>query len=73
MKPIRLNWPDSCRAEIYQDGTWDLVFPPGRHLRGKEANTAFAQAAVEAAHNDWILAQWAKGSPARQQYVVPLT
>jgi hypothetical protein len=74
MKPTRLNWPDSARAEIQEDGSWDLVLPGGKHVRGKTPDSTTASAAATTAHDDWVLTQWAKGRPVRQnQFVVPLT
>ena len=35
MAKIMLSWPDSCSAEIFDDGSYDLVLPSGEHLRGK--------------------------------------
>lgn len=71
---VRLTWPDGSRAFIHDDGEWDLTLPNGKHRRGTESNSALGQAAVDAVRNNWILEQWDKGQPARQQkFLVPLT
>jgi hypothetical protein len=73
----RINYPDGCRGLVYDDGRWDLTLPTGKHLRGQEADTAFAQAAVNEARDQWILKQWDTGTPSRFKHgagwLVPLT
>ena len=74
MKPRRYSFVDSSKAEIDQDGTWDLTLSNGRHVRGKAADADEALMAVNAAHDQFVLQQWAKGKFYHDcRFLVPLT
>ena len=73
MKPLRINFVDSARAEIESDGRWDLTLP-NKHLRGQADDVESARLAVNAAHDQYVLAQWERGTPiAKGRFVCPLT
>jgi hypothetical protein len=72
-----IDFPDSCRAEIGDDGSYDLCLPSGQHIRGKAANAAAARRAVDGIHTMFILRSWQQGTltsvPGRgQHFLVPL-
>lgn len=75
MKNIIHQYHDGCRSEIEPEtGIWTLKLPSGERIRGIQDSVHTAQAAVNIAHNNYILKQWAKGTLARQQqFVCPLT
>jgi len=59
-----MSFNDSSRAEIEPDGSYDLVLPNRKHVRGvAERNPSLegARTAVIEARNKFILQQWEKG------------
>jgi hypothetical protein len=74
VKPIKIKWPDSCSADIFDDGSYDFVFPSGKHRRGREADVEAARQTVNATHDSWALECWAKGTLAgRGRFVCNVT
>ena len=69
-----LNFPDGSRAEIEADGSYDLCLPNGKHQRGKCCNKETARVVVNEIHEQYVLTQWAKGTPtAKSNFLVPLS
>lgn len=67
MKRLRFN--DGSRAEIEDDGRWDLTLANSKHVRGKAADVAAAESAVHAERERYILDCWERGESARYRSV----
>ena len=73
MKPVRMNFIDSSRAAIEDDGAWKLSLASGKYVRGKADDVESARVAVNEAHTEYVMKCWEKGNPeAGQNFCCPL-
>jgi hypothetical protein len=56
------HYNDGCMSKVYDDGRWELMLPNGQHVKGIQSNRLTAQAAVNQAHDNYVIGQWAKGT-----------
>lgn len=61
-----LTFHDGGRAEIEDDGRWNLTLPTGKHVRGTAADVAAAEQAIDAERTVFILRCWNAGSFGRR-------
>jgi hypothetical protein len=64
---------DGSTFAIQPDFSWDVTLPSGKHVRGQAESAEAAREAANAAHDEFVLAQWKQGMPdAKGVFVVPL-